>query len=48
MIKRFEYFQKEYVTSYIGKLKETCYPNIDPNIVDKNLHCQVGLGMIIE
>ena len=41
-INRFEHVEKENVNSYIGTIEDSCYPCIDPNIVDKNLQCQAS------
>ena len=47
-VKEVKQFEEQTVNAYTGTFKDSCYQEIDKNIVDKDLQCQVGLGIIIE
>ena len=47
-MKRFEYHEKEKVNTYTQSLKDSCYHDIDDDIVDEDFKCIIGLGIIIE
>ena len=35
-------FEEEFVDSYIDTLKDSCYDEVDPDIISKDLTCPVN------